>query len=231
MSARSQEVLLASAVKLFSANGYQQTTLQDIAKDAGLTKGALYYHFKSKEDILRRVHDDMIEQIIADSQPVLAAGLSTAETLRSLIRVHLTAIETRGDAIRVFLHERRWFSEPNWQDIKEHRDEIERMFVDVITEGQRRGELALKSDPRILAFGVLGMICWSTEWFRPDRIPAVEIADIFADMVLPGLIDGEMNIAHAQLWGVRSSVEEPTPAKGRAVDAATGSLTTAANRR
>jgi AcrR family transcriptional regulator len=198
MSAHSQEMLLAAAVKLFSARGYDQTTLQDIAGEAGLTKGALYYHFKSKEEILRRVHDDMIEQIVADSRPVLHAGLSAAETLRGLIHVHLAAIETRGDAIKVFLRERRGFSAPNWQDIKEHRDEIERMFVDVIVAGQRDGEFALKSNPRILAFGVLGMICWATEWFQPNRLPAAAIADIFADMVLPGLVTGDIKVAHGR---------------------------------
>jgi AcrR family transcriptional regulator len=190
MSAQTQQMLLAAAVRLFSANGYDQTSLQEIAEEAGLTKGALYYHFKSKEDVLRRVHDDMIEEIIADSRPVVEAGLTPAETLRELIHVHMRAIEMRGDSIRVFLRERRGFSAANWRDIKKHRDEIETMFVDVIAAGQRAGQFGLTSDPRLLAFGVLGMICWATEWFRPDRRPASEIADVFADMALCGLIAG-----------------------------------------
>jgi AcrR family transcriptional regulator len=195
MSAQSQQGLLAAAVKLFSARGYRETSLQDIAEEAGLTKGALYYHFKNKEDILRRVHDDMIEQIITDSQPVLAADLSAPESLRALIHVHLAAIETRGDAIKVFLRERRGFGAANWAEIKERRDEIERMFVDMIADGQRNGEFALGSDPRIQAFGILGMICWASEWFMPGRRSAAEIADIFADMVLPGLVAGDLHIA------------------------------------
>jgi AcrR family transcriptional regulator len=190
MSAQTQQLLLAAAVKLFSANGYEQTSLQEIAQEAGLTKGALYYHFKNKEDVLLRVHDDMIEQIIAESRPVLDAGLAPADALRELIHVHMRAIETRGDAIRVFLRERRGFSAANWRDIKERRDEIETMFVEVIAAGQRAGQFGLTADPRLLAFGVLGMICWATEWFRPNRRPAAEIAEIFADMALSGLSTG-----------------------------------------
>jgi AcrR family transcriptional regulator len=195
MSAQSQQVLLAASVKLFSARGYRETSLQDVAAEAGLTKGALYYHFKNKEDILRRVHDDMIEQIIAESRPVLHADVSAPEALRMLIHVHLAAIETRGDAIKVFLRERRGFSPENWSDIKEHRDEIERIFVDVIAGGQRRGDFAINAHPRILAFGVLGMICWATEWFMPGRRSAAEIADVFADMVLSGMTDGPAAVA------------------------------------
>jgi TetR/AcrR family transcriptional regulator, cholesterol catabolism regulator len=197
MSAQTQEMLLAAAVKLFAANGYEQTSLHEIAHEAGLTKGALYYHFKSKEDVLRRVHDDMIERIIAESRSVLDAGLSPADTLRELIHVHMSAIETRGDAIRVFLRERRGLSAANWRDIKQRRGEIEPMFVDVIAAGQRAGQFGLTADSRLLAFGVLGMICWATEWFRPNRRPAVEIAEMFADMALSGLSIGGQPAAPA----------------------------------
>jgi TetR/AcrR family transcriptional regulator, cholesterol catabolism regulator len=195
MSAQTQEGLLAAAVKLFSARGYGRTSLQDIAEEAGLTKGALYYHFKSKEDILRRVHDEMIEQIIADSREALDASSSAEEALRRLIHVHLGAIEARGDEIKVFLRERRSFGPANWREIRERRREIEHIFVNVIADGQRNGAFALTSDPRILAFGVLGMICWATEWFMPDRRPAAEIADIFADMVINGLVSGDQPLS------------------------------------
>jgi AcrR family transcriptional regulator len=190
MSTQTKELLIAAAVKLFSAQGYKETSLQEIAEEAGLTKGALYHHFRSKEDVLRRVHDDMIEEVMAASRPVLEAGTSPTATLRELIRVHLRAIETRGDAITVFLRERRGFGPENWREIKAERDQIEAMFVDIITEGQRQGEFALDADPRILAFGMLGMICWATEWFRPGKLPAERVAETFADMVLSGLIAG-----------------------------------------
>src|SRR5207249_173332 len=103
MSARTKAHLLAAAVRLFSAQGYEQTTLQQIAEEAGMTKGALYHHFQSKEDVLRHVHDEVIEEVIAASQPVIDADLPPAEALRELIVVHLREIETRGDAIRAFL--------------------------------------------------------------------------------------------------------------------------------
>jgi AcrR family transcriptional regulator len=190
MSAQTRALLLAAAVKLISSQGYQQTSLQEIATEAGLTKGALYHHFRTKEEVLRRIHDDMITEVIAASRPVMDAGLGAAETLREMIRVHLHVIETRGEAIGVFLRERRAFGPENWSELKKQRDEIEDMFVQIIAEGQRRGEFALDGDPRLLALGVLGMINWATEWYRPGKVPAAEIAAMYADMILAGLVAG-----------------------------------------
>jgi TetR/AcrR family transcriptional regulator, cholesterol catabolism regulator len=190
MSSQTIALLLAAAVKLFSAQGYQSTSLQQIADEAGLTKGALYHHFRTKEDVLRRVHDDMIVEVIAASRPVMDAGLPADQALREMIRVHLRVIDTHGDAIGVFLRERRAFGPENWSEIKAKRDVIEDMFVQIITEGQRGGVFALDADPRLLAFGVLGMISWATEWFRPGKVPARKIADMYADMVLAGLVAG-----------------------------------------
>jgi AcrR family transcriptional regulator len=207
MSAQTKELLLTAAVKLFSSQGYQRTTLQDIAQEAGLTKGALYHHFRSKEQVLRRVHDDMIERVLAESRPVLDADLPPTEALRALIRVHLQVIETQGDAITVFLRERRGFGPENWAEIKLQRDEITDMFVHAIAEGQRRGEFALTSSPHLLAFAILGMICWATEWFRPGKVAAVDIADLYADMVLGGLVAGTLAPAPAG-----AAARESTPA-------------------
>ena len=53
--------LLMSAEKLFSKKGYRMTTTEEIAKNAGLTKGALYFHFKSKEDVLFALIKHIIE--------------------------------------------------------------------------------------------------------------------------------------------------------------------------
>jgi AcrR family transcriptional regulator len=190
MSSQTRELLLAAAVKLISAQGYQQTSLQQIADEAGLTKGALYHHFRTKEEVLRRIHDEIVTEVIVASRQVMDAGLSAEDTLREMIRLHLRVIETRGDAIGVFLRERRAFGPDNWSEIKKQRDEIEDMFVRIIADGQRRREFALDRDARLLAYGVLGMINWATEWYRPGKVSAAEVADTYADLILSGLVAG-----------------------------------------
>ncbi|HUV31241.1 MAG TPA: TetR/AcrR family transcriptional regulator [Acidobacteriota bacterium] len=81
--------LLASAHKLFMKKGYRSTTTEEIARHAGLTKGALYFHFKSKEDILM----ELMRAITAHNEEVFTAhlkpGMSPGEFLNRLFTVHL----------------------------------------------------------------------------------------------------------------------------------------------
>ncbi|MFH5877388.1 TetR/AcrR family transcriptional regulator [Arthrobacter sp. NA-172] len=58
-----RENIQAVALRLFSEQGYESTSMRQIAEELGFTKAALYYHFKSKEDILRALMETMRGQI------------------------------------------------------------------------------------------------------------------------------------------------------------------------
>jgi AcrR family transcriptional regulator len=73
--------ILESAIQEFVENGYENTSMDSIASRAGLTKGGLYYHFKSKDDILVKANEAFMEPILmfmseAMSSPDTAAGLA-----------------------------------------------------------------------------------------------------------------------------------------------------------
>ncbi|MDF2650614.1 TetR/AcrR family transcriptional regulator [Cohnella lupini] len=83
--------ILTVALNLFIQKGYEQTSIQDIINElGGLTKGAIYHHFKSKEEILRAVTDHMFEGVdellssVRDDN-----GLNGLEKLRKISRVSL----------------------------------------------------------------------------------------------------------------------------------------------
>jgi AcrR family transcriptional regulator len=65
--------LMSAAFRVFAARGYHATRLEDVAEDAGMTKGAIYYHFASKEDLLRRAIEHRHEAIFVAIDSELAA--------------------------------------------------------------------------------------------------------------------------------------------------------------
>ena len=125
MSSRTKQTLLDTAVRLFSAVGYAETSLQELVDEAGLTKGAFYHHYKSKEEILRQIHDNFIDEQIARARAAVEAENSPSDALRSLIRSEMQAIHQHQDAVTVFLRERRSFSPETWQVVRKKRDELE----------------------------------------------------------------------------------------------------------
>lgn len=99
-----REKIRAVALELFAEQGYEKTSLREIAERLGVTKAALYYHFKSKEDIVASLFEDVeheVEEIIgwAEAQP------PTLETRRELIRRYAAMTRHRGHALIRFMQE------------------------------------------------------------------------------------------------------------------------------
>lgn len=100
---RTREQILRAGLKVFSEKGFEGATMDDIALELEATKGLLYYHFKTKEEILTA---------ILKTSPVIAALESTltkleykpfAEAVRFAVTSALEILETHRDFIR-FLH-------------------------------------------------------------------------------------------------------------------------------
>jgi AcrR family transcriptional regulator len=93
----------AVAVELFTEQGYDKTSLREIAERLGVTKAALYYHFKSKDDILHSLVDDYFGQVDA----LIAWGQSQRRTaeVRDEILVRYLDIVIGGHQVYKMLHQ------------------------------------------------------------------------------------------------------------------------------
>jgi AcrR family transcriptional regulator len=101
-----REKIRSVALELFAEQGYDKTSLREIAERLGVTKAALYYHFKSKEDIVASLFADVqreVEAIIewGERQP------RTLETRRELIRRFAAMTSEQGRALMRFMQQNR----------------------------------------------------------------------------------------------------------------------------
>jgi len=190
-TAATRQALVTSARKLFERNGFSATSVQSIVDDANLTKGAFYYHFVSKEELLREIHDEFIDHQLTSVQSVLSSTEDPGEQLRGLIRTAIEAVEQYRSHVAVFLGERRFLSEEGFAEVKEKRDRMEDMFYGVVRRGQRAGRIRADLNPRVLSLGVIGMCGWAYQWYSPQgKLSAEEIADAFTVMVWEGMATG-----------------------------------------
>lgn len=190
-TAATRAALAASARKLFERNGFSATSVQSIVDDAGLTKGAFYYHFTSKEELLRVIHDEFIDHQLAAVRAVLASTDDPGEQLRGLIRTAVEAVERYRSHVAVFLGERRFLSEEGFAEVKIKRDEMEGVFLGVVLRGQEAGLIRADLVPQVVSLGVIGMCAWAYQWYSPrGKLSAREVADTFAAMVWEGVSTG-----------------------------------------
>ncbi len=186
-----RRALLKAGVELFEAKGYASTSVQSIVDAAGLTKGAFYHHFESKDELLQRVHDEFIDYQLTKARAVMSEpGVSTDERLRRLVREALLEPMALYKAeITVFLQERRFLAGGTFDEIQRKREEFERYFVDLIEHGMGEGVFRRIGPARVVAFGIIGTGAWTHTWLHLDgSLSPSEIGELFAELLVGGLI-------------------------------------------
>lgn len=96
--------LLASAKKLFVKKGYRSTTIEEIARNAGLTKGAVYFHFKNKEDILYGLVRAISEQHDAAAAKMFKPNMKPSEFFLALTKTHeMSDLSAYGELVDIWV--------------------------------------------------------------------------------------------------------------------------------
>jgi TetR/AcrR family transcriptional regulator, cholesterol catabolism regulator len=179
-----QEILRASA-RLFQQQGYDGTSMNDVAAALKLSKGGLYHHFQSKDEILFDLMShamDITEEKVL--KPVKAIA-DPEERLRTLIRLHIGVVLSERDReITVMLHENHPLSPALRKRINARKKDyihfVENLIAEVQTKVQAKVQAKVQEDaqrdrqskatvtPRAAAFALLGMINWIYQWYRPE---------------------------------------------------------------
>jgi AcrR family transcriptional regulator len=184
-----RKAIIDCALALFGEKGYAATSVQEITDAAGVTKGAFYHHFDSKQDVLRLIHDEFLDYQLALLRVALDSDDDPAERLRSLIHSLLVSSTHYLANVTVFYLERRNFTGAQLKAVKRKRDEFDRLFLEVFERGASEGVFRPDLDPRIVSLGILGMLAWVHQWYRPNgRFTAEQVADIFSRLALDGLL-------------------------------------------
>ncbi|MGO9772654.1 MAG: TetR/AcrR family transcriptional regulator [Roseiarcus sp.] len=174
-----------AAAKLFLKVGYDRATVRDIAKKVGLQSGSIFYHFKTKEDILVDVMSEGLRQFAeAVNQPLRDAS-SPLEKLRGLFLGHLKALLNPDNSeIAVVLSEWRQLSPQSRRLVVKLRDDVDDVWNEVLREAAAQG--LVQGDLRILRLSMLGAINWSLQWYdRRGKLTIEELASRLLETFVP----------------------------------------------
>jgi AcrR family transcriptional regulator len=189
-SAISQKRVLDAAAKIFRDYGYAGTTMRAIADEADLKAGSIYYHYKSKDDLISAVLDIGIRAVTDSVEGALAAMPETAsgrERIEAAIRAHLLAIIEVGDYT---LATRRVFGQvPEAIRAKNTRlrDSYGLIWQKILSDAHARGEFRTSANLTLARLFILGALNWTVEWFKPGGRSIDDVAREFASVVLDGL--------------------------------------------
>jgi len=135
-----KERVLAAALEVFAERGYQAATVEEIADRAGMTKGAVYYWFRDKEDLATDLQRQVWMTIATEAQRVLDPGASAIDNLKLAFRGYLLSLDHAAQA--------RFFLRDCWAVASldaANREQLEmgvNLVQQLVEDGIRRGDVA-----------------------------------------------------------------------------------------
>jgi len=184
-----REAILRAAIRVFAHNGYFNSKVADIAREAGVADGTVYLYFKSKEEILHSIFDRSMGEAIADGRKQLEGVSDAREKLRRIALLHLERLGADRELAVVFQVELRgstkFMEEFSAAGFAEYLDLIRSTIEDGQAAGLFRPQLNAKLLAKIL-FGALDEM--ATNWILSKRryklAPMAEqVLDIFLNGV------------------------------------------------
>lgn len=154
---KTRDRILETAIRLFYRNGVSATTLDNIAESAGLTRGAIYWHFKNKLDLITAIHDQLHLSITETMLETLKnPALPPLARIRTAGHEFLDSIEAgtqRRMVLATFLLRCDYSGEMHsfLESQRIARYEGLKMFMACFAEAQEAGEIAADANPEMLA--------------------------------------------------------------------------------
>ena len=184
-----REAIIDVAVRLFGENGYNATTMRDIAQAVGILPGSLYAHIDSKESLLIEIVEKGIERFLAIDRLLAASNESPSARMRIAICEHVKAVAESPERNLVVFHQWRFLSGPNRTRAMTMRRRYAKAFMNIVNEGIANGDFNPKLDARLAVFGILGALNWTPEWYSASGpMSADEVGQKMADSLINGLL-------------------------------------------
>ncbi|MGQ3030932.1 MAG: TetR/AcrR family transcriptional regulator [Ferrovibrionaceae bacterium] len=164
-------LILDEAAKLFSARGYDSTSMRDIAAAVGMLPGSIYYHFPSKDEILATIYGIGVDQIITAVETAIATVEDPWDRLEAAAVAHLDTLLNRDGYAAAVIADWPGDGEIRPRLVTE-RDRYETIFRKLVAAlpGLR------KAEQRLFRLTLLGALNWTLTWYRPGRQTPAQIA-------------------------------------------------------
>lgn len=190
--------LLDIAAQQFASGGYRQTTLEEIAQQAGLSKASIYHYFENKQELLCKIFLKVGATFTRVLEPILAAPLPPEEKLRRAVRCMVQIMGENVALFAVFYREEGDLPPALRQQLVEVRQRHTTGLEAILREGMEQGVFR-NSDARLLVRAIMGMCAWLHRWYQPEEGQIEDIIVVFLGLIEHGCLAARGGEARSSL--------------------------------
>jgi len=177
-----------AAVELFAEKGYANTSVQEVVERAGVTKGAMYHYYRSKDDLLFGIYERMLTLQRDHLDEIVGRGLPTAETLRTAC---IDVVETSIDALpegTVFFRSVHMLAPERQHEVTRRRRAYNDVFAGIIQRGQAEGLYRDDIPTAVLVANFFSDVHYLSNWYSPTGAESkTQVAEQLTDLFLKGI--------------------------------------------
>ncbi len=182
-------LILEAAVKVFARHGFYQSTVAEIAKEAGVADGTIYLYFKNKDDIIVQFFSYRTRQVFDRFRAEVAKAGNSLDRLRNLIRRHLAEFQRDRDMAIVYQVETHQYSRLAEEQIREMSQMYQDLVAEIVETGQQEGRIRKDLYVGLVKRFILGAVDEVINtWLHSDgKYDLVTMADPLVDLFIRGI--------------------------------------------
>jgi AcrR family transcriptional regulator len=184
---KTKRLIFESAIKVFSVNGYNGATMDEIALSAGVAKGTLYYHFVSKEEIFKFTITEGMNVVKEEIEAETSVEENPIDRLKTFCRVQLNLVYRHKDFFKVVMSQL-WGQELRQFELREViLDYIK--YLDKFIQPSKDGGYIKNWDSSFIAYTLFGTICSSAvyELMNKNNENTDDLVNQLMDYILSGM--------------------------------------------
>lgn len=185
-----REQILAVAARLFSERGYANTTLRQVAKQAGIQAGSIYYHFEGKDEIAACVLDEGIAAVtdaVRRRLDALPPGADMRMRLGAAVEGHLWGMLHRGEFTAAHIRIYRYVSDAARLRHSSIRSAYTRLWDELLQQAAEAGLLRTDIPVTLVRQFLVGALNWPVDWYDPKRGSFDRLAAQLTALALDGM--------------------------------------------
>ncbi|HWD23526.1 MAG TPA: TetR/AcrR family transcriptional regulator [Burkholderiales bacterium] len=193
-----KQALLQEAVRVFNQRGYANASLEDVARNLNITKAALYYYFRSKQEILYECYCMSFDVWDEALEHAIAHGRNGRERVEIYVRRYI-ALGLGVLLPTINVREQEALAPEFRQKLARRRRTRRNLLRQIIADGIKDGSIR-DCDPRIAVSVIAGAISWLFRVYRPDGDLSVEdFANQAVHLLLNGLATAKSRVPAAEV--------------------------------
>jgi AcrR family transcriptional regulator len=194
----SKQAILLQAAECFMEQGFHATSIDDVARRLGSTKGRIYHHYPSKIELFFDVHRQGMAYLFDAVEPAARTAGDGITVLEAMLRAHSLALFEHHTFETVVIQgvqlHRFGATTPSQRETLDEligsRDHFENLFKRQTLKAKEDGTLAQQLDVSIAVKTLLGGLQWALIWYRPQLDSRLETRLFMVDQMVKTLIGG-----------------------------------------